>query len=281
MASRVQPASNRRVPSSSTLSPSAASLDALLRRDRTVIAVGLLAVTALAWVYIIYLASRMGGMEGAEMAMPRVEAWGSVELLLTFIMWSVMMFAMMVPSAAPMILLFTKINRRHREREDPTVPTVTLVCGYLLAWTAFSALATAAQWGLHSAALLSTNMMSRSSLLGGGLLIVAGVFQWSRWKHACLVHCRSPLHFFMSKWDPGVPGALRMGLRHGVYCVGCCWVLMALLFAVGVMNLLWVAALAVFVLVEKILPRGELFGRTAGVVLIVVGMGVLVGAVRM
>jgi predicted metal-binding membrane protein len=242
--------------------------------------VGLLAVTVLAWVYIIYLASRRGGM-GAEMAMPRVEAWGPVDVLLTFIMWSVMMFAMMIPSAAPMILLFTKINRQRHEREDPTLPTVTLVCGYLFAWTAFSALATAAQWGLHSAALLSPDMMSRSSLLGGGLLVVAGAFQWTRWKQACLVHCRSPIHFFMSEWDPGVPGALRMGVRHGVYCVGCCWVLMALLFVGGVMNLLWVAALAVLVLVEKILPRGELFGRIAGVVLIVVGMGVLVGAVRM
>lgn len=249
----------------------------LLRRDRTVVAVGLFVVVALAWAYIVYLASRMDGMEGGEMAMPRMEAWGSVEVLLTFIMWSVMMFAMMIPSAAPMILLFTKINRQRREREDPTLPTVAFVCGYLLAWTAFSGLATVAQWGLHGAALLSPNMMTNSRLLGGILLIGAGAFQWTPWKRACLVHCRSPLHFFMSEWDSGAPGALRMGVRHGVYCVGCCWVLMALLFVVGVMSLLWVAALAVFVLVEKILPRGELFGRIAGVVLVVVGMGVLVG----
>ena len=216
----------------------------------------------------------MGGM-GADTAMPRVDPWGPVDLTLTFIMWSVMMVAMMIPSAAPMILLFTRINRQRREREDPTLSTAAFVAGYLLVWTAFSAMATLAQWGLHSAALLSPVMTANSTLLGGALLIVAGAFQWTPWKRACLVHCRSPMHFFMSRWDARAVGAFRMGVRHGAYCVGCCWVLMLLLFVAGVMNLLWVAILAAFVLLEKVLPRGGLLGRLAGVLLIVLGLGLL------
>jgi len=252
-------------------------LEALLRRDRVVVAVGLFAITALTWTYLLYLASRMGGMEmSAGVARPQMVAWGPVDLLLTFVMWSVMMIAMMIPSAVPMILLFAKINRTRREREDPALPTATFVTGYLLAWTALSALATLAQWGLHSAALLSPMMQSSSSLLGGSLLIAAGAYQWTPWKQACLIHCRSPLHFFMSDWHSGALGALRMGFRHGVFCVGCCWALMTVLFVAGIMNLLWVAAIAAFVLIEKIVPGGELIGRTAGIVLMIVGLGVSV-----
>ncbi len=252
-------------------------LQVLLKRDRTVVAVSLFTIAALAWTYLLYLGPRMGGMEmSTEVAMPQMDAWGPVELLLTFVMWSVMMIAMMIPSALPMILLFKKINRTRREREDTALPTATFVCGYLLAWTALSALATLAQWGLHDAALLSPTMQSSSSLLGGGLLIAAGAYQWTPWKRACLIHCRSPLHFFMSEWHSGALGALRMGFRHGVYCVGCCWALMAVLFVAGVMNLLWVAAIAALVLIEKTVPGGELIGRIAGIVLIFVGVGVLV-----
>ena len=251
-------------------------LEVLLRRDRALVAVILLAITVVAWTYLLYLASRMGGMEmSADMAKPQMAVWGAVELLLTFVMWSVMMIAMMIPSALPTILLFTKLNRTRREREDTALPTATFVGGYLLAWTALSAVATVAQWGLHHAALLSPMMQSSSSLLGGGLLIAAGAYQWTPWKRACLTHCRSPLHFFMGEWHSGALGALRMGFRHGVYCVGCCWALMAVLFVAGVMNLLWVAAIATFVLIEKIVPGGELIGRIAGIVLILVGVGVL------
>ena len=257
-------------------------LEALLKRDRTVVAVSLVAVTALAWTYLLYLASRMGGMEmggmemSTNMALPQMDAWGPVELLLTFVMWSVMMVAMMIPSAVPLILLFTKINQTRREREDSTLPTATFVSGYLLVWTVLSALATLTQWGLHDAGLLSPMMKSSSSLLSGILLIAAGVYQWTPWKRACLVHCRSPLHFIMSQWHPGALGALRMGFRHGVYCVGCCWALMAVLFVAGIMNLLWVAAVAAFVLAEKLVPSGEFIGRTAGIVLMIIGLGVLV-----
>ena len=257
-------------------------LEALLKRDRTVVAVSLVAVTALAWTYLLYLASRMSGMEmggmemSTNMALPQMDAWGPVELLLMFVMWSVMMVAMMIPSAVPLILVFTKINRTRREREDSALPTATFVSGYLLVWTGLSALATLMQWGLHDAGLLSPMMKSSSSLVSGTLLIAAGVYQWTPWKRACLIHCRSPLHFIISEWRSGALGALRMGSRHGVYCVGCCWALMAVLFVAGIMNLLWVAAVAAFVLAEKLIPSGELIGRSAGIVLILVGLGLLV-----
>jgi predicted metal-binding membrane protein len=255
------------------------TLEAALRRDRFIVILGLIAVAALAWAYMFYLAWDMNGMDmGAEMAMAmsQMTTWGALDLVLLFVMWSVMMVAMMVPSASPLMLLFAKINRRRREREDPVVPTAVFLLGYLLVWTGFSALATVAQWGLHSAALLSPMMMSTSSVMGGALLLAAGIFQWTPLKNACLVHCRSPLAFLMSEWRAGKLGALLMGVKHGSYCVGCCWILMALLFVAGVMNLLWVASITAFVLVEKVVPRGELVGRVAGGVLSLAGI-LLVG----
>ena len=248
-------------------------LEALLRRDRSITLAGLIAVAGLAWAYMFSLAARMEGMDmGTGMAMPQLQSWGLVVLTLLFVMWSVMMVAMMVPSAAPMILVFAKVKRQRRADHDPIAPTAAFVFGYLLVWTGFSAVATLAQWGLHSAAFLSPMMASTSHYLGGGLLFAAGIFQWTPLKRACLVHCRSPLHFFMTKWKEGTLGALRMGLHHGTYCVGCCWVLMALLFVAGVMNLLWVAVITAFVLTEKIVPRGEIVGRVAGVALIIAGL---------
>ena len=165
---------------------------------------------------------------------------------------------------------------QRREREDPVVPTAVFLLGYLLVWTGFSALATLAQWGLHSAALLSPMMVSTSSVMGGVLLLAAGIFQWTPLKNACLIHCRSPLAFLMSEWRDGKRGALLMGVKHGSYCVGCCWILMALLFVAGVMNLLWVASITAFVLIEKVVPRGELVGHVAGGVLSLAGI-LLVG----
>jgi predicted metal-binding membrane protein len=194
---------------------------------------------------------------------------------LLFVMWAVMMVAMMVPTAAPMILIFATLNRRRRDRQQPYVPTTIFLGGYLLVWTGFSALAMLAQWGLHSAALLSPMMVSTSPLLGGILLLAAGVFQWTPLKYTCLKHCRSPMGFLMTDWREGARGALMMGLKHGSYCTGCCWFLMALLFVAGVMNLLWVTAIMVFVLVEKIAPRGDLVGRVAGGVLVLAGLVIL------
>ena len=247
-----------------------AALEAMLKRDRAVVVAGLALLTALSWAYMVYLAWDMQQMD-MEMAMPQMQVWTAWDLVLLFIMWAVMMVAMMVPSAAPMILLFATINRRRQARRQPFVPTAAFVGGYLLVWTAYSVLATLAQWALHSAALLSPMMVSTSPILGGVLLAAAGVFQWLPLKSACLNHCRSPIGFITSEWREGPWGALIMGLRRGSYCTVCCWALMALLFVGGVMNLLWVAAIAAFVLIEKAAPAGIWVSRVAGVLLIAAG----------
>jgi len=171
-----------------------------------------------------------------------------------------------------MTLAFLSVNRNRGAAGRPTVSAGVFLLGYLVVWTAFSAVATTAQWGLHEAAVLSSGMALTSPLWAGAVLIMAGVFQWTPLKHACLSHCRSPLSFLMTEWREGASGALIMGLRHGVYCVGCCWVLMALLFVVGVMNLFWVAAISVFVLLEKTVPAGQGVARAAGLVLVGVGL---------
>ena len=257
-------------------------LETMLRRDRTVLVAGLVAVTLLAWIYLLSMASRMNaaGSTGSMgmvpgMAMPVMQNWEAVELLLLFVMWAVMMVAMMVPSVAPLILMFVRATRR-KGGNRVVGSAETLLLGYVLVWAGFSVLAMLAQWGLHSAALLSPIMVSRSSILGGLLLLAAGIFQFTPLKRACLVHCRSPLSFLMSHWREGQWGAFTMGLKHGVYCVGCCWLLMTLLFVGGVMNLLWMATITVFVLVEKIAPRGDLIGRIAGAALIMAGIALSV-----
>jgi predicted metal-binding membrane protein len=249
----------------------------VLRRDRIVVLSGLALITALSWAYVASLASDMRNVEMAwEMSMPQVQAWDGANLALTFVMWAVMMVAMMTPSAAPMILMFAGVNRRRREQQVPYVPTTVFLAGYLVVWAAFSVLATAAQWGLHALSLLSPMMVSTSPLLGGILLLIAGIYQWTPFKHACLSKCRSPLGFVLNEWREGRWGALLMGLKHGGYCTGCCWSVMALLFVAGVMNLLWVGTIAGFVLLEKVFPAGHRIGQAAGVLMVAGGV-VLVG----
>jgi len=262
----------------------ATPLEAALRRDRAIVLAGIVGVTALAWAYMFYLAWDMqrtmsaGSMQmGMEMAMSQVRAWGAVDFLLMFVMWAVMMIAMMVPTAAPMTLTFAMINRRRLEQQQPFVPTSVFLSGYVLVWSVFAAGAALAQWGLNTASLLSPMMASTSPVLGGGLLMAAGVFQWSPIKYACLRHCRSPMGFIMTEWREGTRGALAMGLRHGAFCLGCCWVLMTLLFVLGVMNLLWIAALAAFVLIEKVAPAGQWISRITGLLLVGWGVWMIVG----
>jgi len=209
------------------------------------------------------------------MVMLDVHEWGPTTILLLFVMWTVMMVAMMVPSAAPMILSFLTVNQRRQSADRPLVPVTIFLLGYLAVWTAFSAVATFAEWGLHQAAMLSTTMTATSTALNGGLLIAAGIFQWTPLKRACLKGCRSPLSFLMSEWREGTAGAFVMGLRHGAYCVGCCWILMALLFVAGVMNLFWVAVIALFVMAEKISAKGELLARVAGIALMIAGAALM------
>ena len=245
------------------------TLESVLKRDRAIVLVGLLGVTLLAWVYLFAMAAEMGG---GAMAALQVRPWGALDFLLMFLMWAVMMVAMMVPGAAPMILLFAAVNRKQRERGRPFAPVGAFVAGYIAVWSAFSALATLSQWGLEQAALMSPMMVGTSPLLGGGLLVVAGIYQWTPLKHACLKHCRSPLHFLAHGMRKGTGGAFVMGLEHGAFCVGCCWVLMGLLFVGGVMNLLWVAAIAAFVLLEKVVPHGVYGGRISGALLVLAGL---------
>lgn len=251
------------------------------RRERYVALAGLLALAALAWLYLGVEAYRMEAMMG-EMAGPgSAEAAGSVwnvgPFLLTFVMWTVMMVAMMLPSAAPTILLYGAMARKSRENASGLPSVWVFAMGYLAIWTAFSLAATVLQAAFDTWRLLTPAMTSASTLLSGSLLIAAGIYQWLPLKNACLEKCRAPLQFFLFRWRPGVRGAFRMGAEHGLYCVGCCWALMLLLFTAGVMNLLWVALIAAFVLIEKLAPGGELIGRVAGVALGVVGVALILG----
>jgi predicted metal-binding membrane protein len=249
---------------------------ALNRRDHTVILLALLGVTAIAWLYLLTIGQGMSGMampDMPDMAMPMAAPWTPTVLALTFAMWWVMMVGMMVPSAVPMVLTFATLNRRKRSHGRSVVPTSVFALGYLIAWGVFSIGATAAQWALDRLALLLPMLAVSSSVLGGVLLILAGLYQFTPLKQACLRTCRSPFAFVLNHWRDGWAGALQMGLEHGGYCLGCCWMLMVLLFVLGVMNLLWVAGIAIFVFAEKIVPGGIWVGRVgAGVML---GFGVL------
>jgi predicted metal-binding membrane protein len=246
-------------------------LETILRRERLITGACLAAMVILAWLYLVHARTAMAGMDMPGMVMLDLSNWGLTNLLLLFVMWTVMMVAMMVPSATPMILTFLTVNQRRKAEDRPFVPVAIFSFGYLAVWTAFSAIATCAEWGLHQAAMLSTTMTATNTALNGALLIAAGIFQWTPMKRACLKGCRSPLSFLMSEWREGATGAFIMGLRHGAYCVGCCWFLMALLFVAGVMNLLWVAIIALFVMAEKISPKGELLAHVAGIALIIAG----------
>ncbi len=247
---------------------------ALPRRDRFVVLGGLAAAVALAWLYLVYLAHGMGEMSmGSGMATAmKSDPWNVADFGAMFVMWVIMMVGMMLPGATPMILMFVTISRKHRQAGRKYPSAAVFVSGYVLTWGGFSLAATALQSGLQSLLLLSATLATSSPVLGATLFVAAGLYQFTPLKHACLRHCRSPLAFLLTRWRDGSGGALLMGLEHGLYCLGCCWVIMALLFVGGVMNLLWVLAITVFVLVEKVLPRGELLARGTGVILIAVGL---------
>jgi predicted metal-binding membrane protein len=242
---------------------------------------GLGGITVAAWVYIVVRARRMAtdstDMTGHSMAptlhaMTGMQPWTATEFGLRFTMWAVMMVAMMVPTAAPMTLLYAAVARKAATQHNPLAPTFIFVTGYIAMWTIFSLVATLAQHALDQAALLSPMMVSRSAVFGAALLIAAGIYQLTPLKNACLRNCRAPAHFLSRYWRTGNLGAFRMGLRLGAYCVGCCWIVMGLLFVGGVMDLLWIAAIAIFVLLEKSIPFGDVSGRVAGAAMILVGV---------
>jgi len=242
-----------------------------LLRDRVVIWLGLAAVTALSWLYVY---RQMGPMEGmTDIAMPAVfSPWTATDFVLNLAIWWAMMPGMMLPSAAPMILTFATINRHKRERGQLFVPAIVFTSGYVIAWGLFGVFATLADWGLERAALISPMTGKLSPLLGAIVVTAAGAYQLTPLKSVCLTHCRSPFDFVLNHWREGSAGALRMGVEHGLYCLGCCWFLMASLFSAGIMSLLWMAVITAFIFVEKLLPAGQWIARASGVAML--GFGI-------
>ena len=224
----------------------------------------------LGWLLLYWGATHMGS-PAARLTMPMSD-WSWANWLAVFIMWAVMMAAMMLPTAMPMVSVFGTLNKGRREAGR----TIAFVAGYLALWAAFAAAATGAQWALQTSGFLSPMIVSMSPALSAALLLIAGAFQFTPLKRACLRACRSPLGFLLTDWRNGLWGAARMGVRHGIYCLGCCWALMALLFVGGVMNLLWIAALTVLVAVEKLAPKGELLAKALGALMIGAGAAQLI-----
>ena len=250
-----------------------AGIEAPARYDRRATLGGLAAIVVLSWLYLWHMAAGMDHSTTALETAPRAASAGAV--VMTFAMWSVMMAGMMLPSAAPTIVLYGSLVRKHAERGSALPATWIFVAGYLLTWTAFSAAAAALQIALEAAALMTPGMTVASGALGALAVVAAGLYQMTPLKQACLHKCRNPVEFFMTRWRAGETGALAMGLEHGAYCLGCCWALMLLLFIAGVMNLAWVALIAAFVFAEKLLPAGRLTAYAAGAVLVACGVFVL------
>jgi predicted metal-binding membrane protein len=264
----------------------ATNVEALLRRDRSIVLAGLLAIIALAWWWLLDGAGT--GMNVLNMttwqfpppARPSmVQSWSPEYAVVMLFMWWIMMIAMMTPSAAPMILLYARAHRHEHKLgkiEGSVAPTFSFLSGYLSAWLAFSLLATGLQWALEKAGLIHTMLMwSLDPVFAATLLIAAGLYQLSPLKDVCLQHCRTPARFLAENYQPGTAGAFRMGLKHGLYCLGCCWFLMALLFAGGIMNLVWIAGLTILVLIEKVAPFGHAIARVSGVAMIAWGGWIL------
>jgi len=258
------------------------SLAPFLRRDRVVVGAALAVVVVLSWAYVVLgagtgtPASQMSGLPTAlhvsdPMAMMQPTRWTSGYALLMFIMWWLMMLATMLPSAAPMILLFAALTRSQHGSTAPYASTGLFAAGYLAVWAAFSILAVALQWQLSRLALLSPMMVATSTALGAILLLAAGVWQFTPLKQVCLRHCRAPAEFLTLHWRNGQGSAVRMGIVHGVYCLGCCWMLMLLLFYGGIMNIYWIAGLTTLVFVEKLAPFGKWVTGLVGAAFILSG----------
>jgi predicted metal-binding membrane protein len=247
----------------------------VLRNDRLVASAGIAFVVLLAWGYLLAGAGIDMSMAGMEMdPMP----WSVDHALIIFIMWWVMMIAMMVPSAAPTILLFSTIKRKQEPSASASTQAYIFLLGYLLVWAVFSIAAVSVQWVLEILGWISLEMVSSNAILGAVILLAAGLYQFTPIKAACLRYCQTPVIFLSQHWRAGNFGALRMGLRHGTYCVGCCWFLMALLFVSGIMNLLWIAGIALYVGFEKLLPLNRGLSNAAGLALLACGAVLLAKA---
>jgi len=257
---------------------------AVLRRDRVVVVLALTFLTVLAWSYLLWLSAdmNMGGMDmtglrmipsGMGLMMPADMPWQALEFVFVFAMWIVMMVGMMTPSATPMFLTYARIGRQIEALSRPLAATVWFAVGYFLVWVGFALLATLLQWALDRSALLDFTMTTTSSVLGGLLFVSAGLYQWTSLNELCLAQCQRPFEFVMRHggYRRDARGSIMLGLRHGAYCVGCCWTLMALLLVGGVMNLLWIVLLALLAFLERVPSMGRLIARLAGIVLIAAG----------
>jgi predicted metal-binding membrane protein len=261
----------------SSIGTDMAALGDICGRERLPSLFGLLGLSALAWLYLLYMGWGMNHMDvGAQMLlMPRMNNWNGTDLALVFLMWAVMMVAMMLPTVLPMVMAFRSWGAPGA-RPAPALRVVAFVGGYLAVWVGFSALATLAQWGLLLTHWVTPMMEAGNPALSGALLLAAGIYQFTPLKRACLTACRSPLSFLLNENRPGRFGAWVMGLRHGLLCTGCCWLLMLLLFVLGVMNIAWIVALMLFVLIEKSWPDLRWWNQISGTLLMVWGI-VLIG----
>lgn len=254
-------------------------LASTLRRDRWVVVGSLSAVVAVSWLYLLWGAG-MDMQAMSDMATPMTpRPWSLGYSALIAAMWLVMMAAMMLPSAAPAILLYDTIARQRGLQASIVPQAGFFTLGYLIVWAAAGLLGAVLQWILDKALLMSPHMATTSVAVAGSTLIAAGLYQWTPLKQACLRQCRSPFDFLLGNWREGPRGAVTMGVRHGLFCLGCCWMLMLLLFVGGVMNIFWVASLTLFILAEKLVPVGRRLSQVAGAVLIVWGGAVLVSAI--
>ncbi len=252
-------------------------LETALHHDRIVLLVLLVAIPLASWTWIALMARDMyGTMRGAS-AWMMTSVWDWPDILLLWVMWAVMMTAMMLPTATPLILLYAAAARRNAESGSPARRVYALAAGYLFVWSLFSVLATALQRILASAFVLTPMMEPANPLFGAVVLGVAGLYQLTPLKRACLRACRSPLGFMVQRWRGGAAGAFRLGMDHGTRCLGCCWALMLILFAGGVMNLVVIVTLTVWVLVEKAAPFGEATATASGVVLLAIAVWLSVG----
>ena len=251
-----------------------AILSRALNRDRWLVGIALLLISALALGYTVWLAT---GFDMSGMMSPDFIPWTAWHFAFMFAMWAVMMIGMMTPSVAPMVLLYAAIARQSRARGLSFAPAGWFALGYLLAWTAFAAVATLLQLLLEWQAVVTPMMAGTSRTLGGVLLLAAGIYQWLPIKDTCLTQCRAPLSFVQRHggFQSSARGSIRLGVLHGLYCIGCCWVLMALLFAFGVMNLLWIAGLMLYVLFEKVVPYPRVVSRFAGVIALAAGIALI------
>lgn len=236
-----------------------------LTRDRVVTMGGIIAVSSLTWLYL---------------AFSSMSHHGSTRFAAVFLMWSIMMVAMMLPTAAPAIGMFGSFAARRQSATGSVSPTSLFVLGYVAIWTAYSVIAAAGQVTLSRASLLGHTLQGNSVMLSASLLVVAGGFQFTALKEACLSQCRSPFPFLLANWRDGNVGAFTLGVKHGSYCVGCCWALMGLMFVFGSVNLLWMGALSLFMLAEKIAPATWRLSHAAGVVAILWGLFLAAGVVR-